>query len=154
MLRNKINLIAFILLLSTVCLAQKSDISLLNDKATYEAQYEQKRTVKYLFAHKKNILVKYNPLSLALGGMLYFYQKVLSQQLGANCPYEQSCSAFGKNSIQHWGLLKGIPLTADRLMRCTKLASADIRITDINVLGKIKDSPLRYTFKKDTLHVH
>jgi uncharacterized protein len=131
--------------------AQQSNLELLKQHQFTEAQYEQRREVNYMFAHKKNKFVKYNPVSLLFGGMLFFYQKVISVQIGANCPYEISCSTFGKQSIQHWGFIKGIPLTADRLMRCTKLASVDIKRTDINNLGQIIDSPLRYTFKSDSL---
>lgn len=97
------------------------DLSLLASKQFTNNTYEKKRTVTYLFANK-NALVKYNPVSMLFGGLLFFYQKTISVQIGAACPYEVNCSNFSKKCIQKYGLLKGIPLTADRLTRCTKLA--------------------------------
>jgi putative component of membrane protein insertase Oxa1/YidC/SpoIIIJ protein YidD len=87
--------------------------------------YTKKRQVAYLF-EGRSAFVKYNPLSLALGGLLYLYQKTISLQIGAACPYEVSCSNFSRQCIRKYGLIKGIPLTTDRLTRCTRLALIDM----------------------------
>lgn len=145
---------AITLFITTNTLAQVNDLELITSKSYAIPQYEVKRKVTYLFANSKNVIVKYNPVSLVFGGMMLLYQKVISQQIGASCPYEISCSAYGKQSIVRWGFIKGIPLTADRLMRCTKLASVDIGTNDFTKDGRIIDNPQRYSFTNDTTTYH
>ncbi len=144
------NVLFFILLgISTSLFSQtKSDNDLIFEKNTNVAAFENKRQVSYLFAGK-NAFIKYNPVSLVFGGLLYVYQKTISVQIGAACPYEVNCSNFSKQCIQKYGIFKGIPLTADRLTRCTKLAGIDmIEGVDINSrTHKIYDHPNDYTFK-------
>jgi putative component of membrane protein insertase Oxa1/YidC/SpoIIIJ protein YidD len=106
------------------------------------------RKPKFLSADK-GILIKYNPLNLTLGGLLYFYQKIVSPQLLTQCPYEISCSAFSKTSIQEFGFIKGIPLTADRLTRCTQFTLIDIMPSQINESnGRIIDNTDKYRLRK------
>jgi putative component of membrane protein insertase Oxa1/YidC/SpoIIIJ protein YidD len=99
-----------------------------------------------MFVSKKK-LIRYNPVNLAFGGLLYFYQQVVSPQISAECPYEISCSNFGKASIQRFCFVKGIALTAGRLMRCCKVAAVDIHPLYIDEKGKIMDDPNQYTLK-------
>src|SRR5688572_26298380 len=73
-----------------------------------EESFSKKRKVSFLFTKSKNVIVRYNPLSLSFGGMMYVYQKFISVQIGANCPYEISCSAFSKQCINEFGLIKGV----------------------------------------------
>ena len=51
-------------------------------------------------------------------GALHFYQNNLSVQFGHSCCFTPGCSRYSSESIQHYGLLRGILLTADRLVRC------------------------------------
>jgi putative component of membrane protein insertase Oxa1/YidC/SpoIIIJ protein YidD len=90
-----------------------------------------KRKPKFI-SMGKSPFVKYNPVFLTLGGMLFFYQKAISPQLQSHCPYEISCSAFSKTSIQEFGIIKGVPLTADRLTRCTQFTLIDILPSQVN----------------------
>ena len=46
------------------------------------------------------------------------YQKVISSQDVPSCKFSPSCSNFGVQSIQQHGVLRGILLTGDRLLRC------------------------------------
>ena len=46
------------------------------------------------------------------------YQRLISPFLGTNCRYEPSCSAYGVGAIEQHGALRGIPLTAWRILRC------------------------------------
>jgi len=106
------------------------------------------RKPKFLSADK-GAFIKYNPVNLTLGGLLYFYQKIVSPQLATNCPYEISCSAFSKVSIQEFGFIKGVPLTADRLTRCTQFTMMDILPSQINdTNGQIIDNTDKYRLKK------
>lgn len=49
---------------------------------------------------------------------IQIYQLLLSPSLGTSCRYEPSCSAYGVAVIQHHGVLRGIPMTAWRILRC------------------------------------
>lgn len=150
----KLSISKRIILLGVACalytsnFSQNSDAELIENKNVTKPEFEYKRKVTYLFSDRNNF-VKYNPLSLLFGGMLFIYQKYVSIQINANCPYEISCSAFSKQCIQKYGLLYGIPLTADRLTRCTRLASFDlIRGVEYNSrTNKIYDTPEFYCFK-------
>ena len=127
----------------------KSDLELIKEQNFKDDSYSKKRKVTFLFTKSKSAIVRYNPLSISFGGMMYVYQKFISVQIGADCPYEISCSAFSKQCIQKLGLIKGMALSADRLMCCTRLASVDIKLSDINEQTMhIIDSPNSYQSSK------
>lgn len=138
-------IVFFILLTFDISYSQQSDLELIESKNIVIKEFETTRKVTYLFKDN-NWIIKYNPVSVLFGGLLYVYQKYISIQIAANCPYEVSCSAFSKQCIQRYGLLYGIPLTADRLTRCTRLASFDlIRGVEYNSrTNKIYDHPEQY----------
>jgi len=137
-----------ILIMSRGMCQSVNDFKLLEGHSNYEAKFEQKRKVEYLFKNK-NAFVKYNPVSLFFGGFLFLYQSTISKQIGAQCPYEVNCSNFCKICIQKYGLVKGVFLTSDRLTRCTRLAAIDIneKVDIRRATDKIIDSPDDYSFK-------
>lgn len=93
----------------------------------------------------RNMLERYNPISLTLSATLYTYRQFISPQLGSNCIYHTSCSAFGKESINIHGFTKGIILTADRISRCNRIAGSDVAFHRIDQdRGLIRDEPTRY----------
>lgn len=99
----------------------------------------------------KHPIIKYNPVMLTFGGLLYFYQKAISPQLQSKCPYEISCSAFSKECIRQFGFVKGVALSADRLSRCTQFTMVDIRPSQINEEnGSIKDDVEKYKLRHRT----
>lgn len=57
-------------------------------------------------------------LKLAATGLIRLYQKFISSQDKPACNFQPSCSRFGMACIQEYGVLRGILLTADRLLRC------------------------------------
>ena len=120
-------IIIFSFFLSNNLFAQlnANDLNLVKKADFKEEKYEYKRKVKFLDTKTKNVIVKYNPVSLTLGSLLYVYQKFISPQFATNCPYEVSCSEFSKVAIRRYGILKGIFLTSDRLTRCTQFAAID-----------------------------
>lgn len=133
--------------ISSYAQLSKEQIQLIN-KVDFKDHRFDARTPKFL-STDKGILIKYNPVNLVLGSLLYIYQKVISPQLLSNCPYEISCSAFSKASIQEFGFIKGIPLTADRLTRCTQFTMMDILPSQINESnGKIIDNTDKYRLRK------
>lgn len=71
-------------------------------------------------------LARYNPLHLTFSGLMFVYQRYVSPQLPSECLFEHSCSNFSKSLIAEYGLIRGIPFTADRLMRCNRIAATDI----------------------------
>lgn len=140
---------ASILLWFVACVsfAQQSDRDMISSRDFSKAEFEYKRKTEYLFKDR-NWFVKYNPVSLFFGGAMYLYQSTVSVQIGANCPYEISCSAFSKKCINQYGIFKGIALTADRLTRCTRLAGIDLEEdVDLSSKHKIIDDPSSYKVK-------
>lgn len=87
---------------------------------------------------------KFNPAFWVFNGALTFYQKVISRQIGAACPYEVSCSRFSRECIHKYGLVKGIALTADRLSRCNDIGSTDMDVKQLNDSGYFIDDPKEY----------
>lgn len=57
-------------------------------------------------------------LKLASAGLIRLYQKFISSQDGPACNFVPSCSRFGMGCIQEYGMLRGLLLTSDRLLRC------------------------------------
>lgn len=46
------------------------------------------------------------------------YQKGVSPLLGSRCRFFPSCSSYGKEAVEKKGPVKGLFLTAARLLRC------------------------------------
>lgn len=119
------------------CSAQTDD-SILLQYHLEENKYADYQPT-YMFAESP-VLIKYNPVTLVPGGLMFLYQKVISPQIFADCLYELSCSKFSVKAIQHFGIIKGIGLSADRLTRCNQFAGEDIDPIRINQeTGKVTD---------------
>ncbi len=52
-----------------------------------------------------------------------FYQKYLSPLKRSKCPYIPSCSQYGLEAIQKYGIFKGSILAAWRILRCNPFSS-------------------------------
>jgi putative membrane protein insertion efficiency factor len=146
-LHNKILLVLFIIIASLLYshkgTAQKINIEenmTFFSKQNSSHSHSHKRP--YIFKNEKNILIKYNPVSLTLGGMLYFYQNVISQQLSSNCLYQPTCSDFSKQAIAEYGIFKGIFLSTDRLTRCNKISGIDIHPVTMNEKTNKSEDPV------------
>lgn len=112
-----------------------------------EARFEPRKP-EYIFRNN-GFLVKYNPVSLSLGALMYGYQKFISAQISAGCGYEISCSRFSVLLLREHGVFKGIPLSADRLMRCNSISIKDISHIMVGLESrKIMDDLNSYRFKK------
>lgn len=121
----------FLLLLLLSGLNSVSQTGLISDfqiieKNRIENLSPKKDIRPFIYSEKTSPLVKYNPINLVFGGLLFLYQNTLSQQFSATCLYEPSCSEFSKQSIRKYGLLKGIFLSADRITRCNRIAATGI----------------------------
>lgn len=93
----------------------------------------------------QSFIARYNPVSLVLKGALLGYQKLVSEQLARSCPYEITCSNFSKQAIGEFGIFKGVFISADRILRCNRIALLDISPLNVNpATGAIIDSPNMY----------
>jgi uncharacterized protein len=60
---------------------------------------------------------------LALG-LIRVYQNTISRAMPSSCRYLPSCSQYGYEAIQKFGLLRGGVLTVRRLCRCHPLSDS------------------------------
>ena len=110
--------------------------------AQYRRPGNSDRAVQY---RRQTWLAKYNPVSLVLKGALLGYQRLMSQQLARSCPYQLTCSNFSKQVIEQYGIVKGVFLSADRIMRCNRIGLLDVPQMDISPAdGTVIDPLNRY----------
>lgn len=98
---------------------------LLSDVSTINSKYEG-RHVRTMSSKHRSVIAKYNPVQLVFTGLMFTYQKLISPQLSASCIYSPSCSNFSKSAIAEFGLIKGVFLSADRMMRCNRAAAMEV----------------------------
>ena len=99
--------------------------------------------------HTSSLRHTSNPLKMTSFLLLFFYQKVISEQISAECEFDMSCSAFGVSAMKEFGIVKSIGLTADRLTRCNGIAQSETENHLINhTTGKVIDDPSMYRFNK------
>lgn len=144
-------LITMFLLTVQIMRAQtwKSDMALIRGEQTdnTETPYYQRpgNNSRIIQTRHNNILAAYNPVTLVLKGTMFMYQHAISPQLARHCPYEITCSNFSKQSIQEYGIVKGVFLSADRILRCNRIGILDTDPLDFNNKnGTIKDPPNKY----------
>lgn len=65
--------------------------------------------------------VSSNKSSNIVSKLINFYQLFISTQDENSCVFSQSCSQFSKEAIQKFGVLHGLLITSDRLLRCHPL---------------------------------
>ena len=81
------------------------------------------RKVNPIATSERREVIRFNPretseLKLAATGLIRLYQKFISSQDAPACNFQPTCSRFGMACIQEYGVVRGIFLTADRLLRC------------------------------------
>lgn len=92
------------------------------------------------------------PRNLLIGFVL-FWRKLISPLYGDVCRYYPSCSGYGLHSLQQHGLLKGVPLTIWRILRCNpwskggvdevKPGASWITVGKLGFVGPTKDKKTR-----------
>ncbi len=73
-------------------------------------------------------------------GSIRLFQEWLSPIDGPRCNFSPTCSAFGYQAVQEHGVLYGVVLTADRLMRCHSFLQPDAgadRVPDGRLLDPV-----------------
>lgn len=53
--------------------------------------------------------------------LLRLYQRFVSPMLPAACRFEPTCSRYSYEAVARYGFMKGLLLTAGRLLRCHPL---------------------------------
>lgn len=125
---NKVLLSALLYILSAFFLKaqdNKSELKYLSEQDFSDSFYE-KREIHFLLSESKSPWIKYNPLTLSLGSLLWIYQQGISVQFSASCLFKPTCSDFSKALMKEYGPIKGLFLSADRLTRCNRIAAMDI----------------------------
>lgn len=72
-------------------------------------------------------------------GLLKVYNDAITDQVINDCIYQESCSNFGQHSFENYGLVKGLFITTDRLMRCNRLSQIHVLPVRVDNEGKISD---------------
>lgn len=81
------------------------------------------RKVNPIVRSKPREAIRFNPqeiseLKFVATGLIRLYQRFVSSQDRPTCNFHPTCSRFGMACIQEYGMLRGVLLTADRLLRC------------------------------------
>jgi putative component of membrane protein insertase Oxa1/YidC/SpoIIIJ protein YidD len=127
---------------------EKKDATLILTHDFTDSLMFKKRNVSFGIGKSNNYILRYNPVSLVFSGLMYTYQKWISQQISADCLYSPSCSEYSKLLFHEYGFFKGIFTSADRLMRCDRISATTINPISINEKdGKVHESVLRYRIK-------
>lgn len=157
-LKNRIYAFIGLLLLGVPILSSTQTLSPAMEKVlSFEVrkpEFENTKT-SFLFTGSKNVFIRYNPVSLLFGSMMYVYQGYFSKQFSSSCLYSPTCSNMSKHLIQDFGIVKGVFLSADRLSRCNRLAAAQIHPMHFDPLdGKVYETTDIYRFKAKTHKAH
>jgi len=148
---NRLLIIAIILLFSAMySFSQdllKSDIQTIKSERIDKGAVPSQKTRPYIYDRNTPAIKKYNPVNMLLGGTLFIYQNVFSRQFSATCLYNPSCSDFSKQAIAKYGVFKGVFLSADRVMRCNRIAATGIHPIRVEN-GKVNDPVNFYQLKK------
>lgn len=149
--------------LPAIAQTASSDEELIEGQDLHDTRFDPIK-VHFTGDTSKSILARYNPVSLALGGLMLGYQKIISPQISAECMYSPSCSRFSQALIKEFGFIKGVFLSADRLMRCNQLGGLDVHHSRWDrSTGKARENPLRFRVRprkhqhsedEDHLHTH
>ena len=59
-------------------------------------------------------------------GLIKLYQRYISPYKGTKCPFFPSCSQYGIESIEKFGIIKGVFLTISRIIRCNPFSKGGV----------------------------
>ena len=122
--------------------AQKSNVNEETlGKFFHKYEYEKggKRTV--MQPKNRNFIQKLNPIPYVSVGLMFFYQRAITQQLDGECAFHNSCSQYTKYSVEKLGLIKGVLVGFYQLQSCFPTSFRDYpnyKVTnDIKILNQI-----------------
>lgn len=70
-----------------------------------------------------SLLKQTSELKLVGAALIRFYQVFISPQDAPSCPFNPTCSEYGKQAIYKYGLVRGVIMAADRFQRCNGLSA-------------------------------
>ncbi|CAB4548713.1 unannotated protein [freshwater metagenome] len=65
------------------------------------------------------------PRNILIGPIL-LWKRFISPLYGNVCRYYPSCSTYGLAAIQRFGIVRGVPMTAWRILRCNPFSSGGV----------------------------
>ena len=118
--------VLFSFLFSSWCLAESApnsaDENLLFLSFIRESRYQNLIHLTEGTKEQKKTIAWYKYPRLFFKSLIYYYQRFVSSQDMQVCNFTPSCSHFGQQVIQRYGIFKGCLLIGDRLFRCNPLA--------------------------------
>ena len=118
--------VLFSFLFSSWCLAESApksaDENLLFLSFIRESRYQNLIHITEGTKEQEKTIAWYKYPRLFFKSLIYYYQRFVSSQDMQVCNFTPSCSHFGQQVIQRYGLFKGCLLIGDRLFRCNPLA--------------------------------
>ncbi len=99
--------------------------------------YERNKPRAVMSFKERAFWYKINPVSYISIGLMFGYQRFLSQQLGSECAYETTCSEHAKMAIERYGIFKGLMYGFYQLQSCTPKTGYDFPNHSINQSGEI-----------------
>jgi putative membrane protein insertion efficiency factor len=119
---KKLIFITIFITADLICFAQLSSpvSKLIFERKT--AIEQKSKTKRFL---SKIDFLEFDAFMLGALSVLQAYKSFLSSDLGSQCQFSPTCSAFSAEIIKHRGLWLGILLTSDRLIRCNPEAQFD-----------------------------
>ncbi len=107
-------------------IAQDSSKSNLNQLVTanFYSEYKVLPKRKVLSLKNKGFISKINPVTYLSAGLLFVYQRTLSEQIQAECMYQTSCSSYTKLQMEQNGF-RGFLLGFHQLNNCVASAIDD-----------------------------
>ncbi len=87
-----------------------------------------------------------NPVKIVIGTGFDLYQKFISPAQADVCNFSPSCSHFSRFAIKRYGIIWGLLMALDRLMRCNPWAYKNYRLYYYDIKdGKLFD-PIENNF--------
>ena len=87
---------------------------------------------------KKIIKIVETPLRLLFLGLVYFYKMCVSPILPKTCRFTPTCSTYMVQSINEFGIFKGIFLGTKRIFRCVPGSKGGFDPIPLNMKGELK----------------
>jgi hypothetical protein len=67
--------------------------------------------------------------------LIRFFQVAVSPQDGPNCRFSPVCSAYGKRAVERHGLIAGLALACERIIRCNPYTPPGDDPVPVRILG-------------------